>query len=58
MGEIVIVKTVLQSHQLVLNVKVVLTSWNEKNWVCDCCGYGKDSYEQMAELQKIIGVKN
>lgn len=38
--------------------KTVLTSWNEKNWVCDYCGYGKDSNKQMAELQKIIGVKN
>jgi len=29
-----------------------LTPWDKKNYVCDACGYGKNSMEQFREMQK------
>ena len=29
-----------------------LTPWDEKNHVCDACGYGKLSMEQFREMQQ------
>lgn len=41
--------------------KCELTSWDEKQnskWVCDTCGFGKNSQNEYRTLQKIVNYRN